>query len=232
MAARYQVIRDDLLGRITSGAWAPGAAIPNEAALAAEFGVTRPTVSRALRGLVDRGLIERKRKAGSRVALHRTPVTSMRVPVVREEIEARGGTYSHLLLGRDIAVPPDSIRAIFGLARGDTALRLRSLHFDNSQPYQLEDRWISLATLPNAAAQDFAATSANEWLVRQVPYTQAEHVLRAEAAGAGEAAALKVACGSPVFVIERTTWSDNAAITWVRLVHPGAGFRLVSRDDG
>ena len=45
-----------------------------------------------------------------------------------------------------------------------------------------------------------------------------------------EAEALQVEPGSPVFVIERTTRAGDDAITCVRLAHPGASFRIVTRE--
>jgi GntR family histidine utilization transcriptional repressor len=227
---KYQEIQQALLGRITSGDWPPGAPIPHEAALAEEFGVTRPTIGRALRGLVEGGLIERRRRAGSRVAIRQGDEAVLRIPVVRDEIEARGGRYAYLLLGRRIAVPPPPVRAALALPAGARALQLRCLHFEDGRPFQLEDRWINLRVLPEATEQDFAAGSANEWLVRQVPYTQAEHVLRAAAAAPAEAEALQLDPGSPVFVVERTTWVGADAITHVRLLHPGDAFRITARD--
>ena len=147
---------------------------------------------------MEAGLVERKRRAGSRVAARHTPGAVLRIPGVRDEIAARGGVYSYRLLARRVAAAPPPVRAVFGLGAKGRALALRCLHFENGRPYQLEDRWINLRVLPEAADQDFAAISANEWLVRQVPYTQAEHVLRAAAADAGRggrAAAGAGGCG-------------------------------------
>ena len=230
MTVKYKEIRETLLERITSSTWPPGAAIPHEAELAEEFGVTRPTISRAMRDLVEGGLVERRRRAGSRVALRHTPEAILRIPVMRDEIEARGGIYAQLLLGRRSAPPPAPVRAAFGLEPGEPALHIRSLHFENGRPQQLEERWINLRVLPEAADQDFAATSPNEWLVRQVPYSRAEQVLRAAAAGTAEAGALQLPPGAAVFVIERTTWTGGDALTQVRLRHPAETFRIVTRD--
>jgi len=229
--AKHHDIQVELLRRVTSGEWPPGGPIPHEAALAEEFGVTRPTVARALRGLVDNGLIERKRRAGSRVAIRQAADVVLRIPIVRDEIEGRGGRYGYLLMERRIARPPAAVRAALRLPVAEPALELRCLHFEDGRPFQLEDRWINLGLLPDAAEQDFETASANEWLVRQVPYTRAEHVLRAAAATPPQADALQVDPGSPVFLIERTTWVDTDAITHVRLAHPGASFRIVTRDD-
>lgn len=229
-ASRWQEIREALLARIVGGVWAPGGAIPSEAELAEEFGVTRPTVSRALRDLVAGGLIERKRRAGSRVALRRTAEATLRIPIVREEVEARGGRYGFILLSRGLTAPPAPVGAAFALAPGAPALHLRTLHCENDRPHQLEDRWINLRAVPEAQAQDFAAISANEWLVRQAPFTGAEHVLRAAGAAAEEAAQLQIPPGAPVFVIERTTWCGDDAVTQARLTHPAERFRIVTRD--
>lgn len=54
----YAQIAGALRERIRSGALAPGEALPSEAALAAEFGVVRNTLRRALAQLEDDGLIE------------------------------------------------------------------------------------------------------------------------------------------------------------------------------
>lgn len=228
--AKYQEIREVLLERITDGTWTPGTAIPNEAVLAEEFGVTRPTINRAMRDLVDGGLVERRRRAGSRVALRRTPDAVLRIPVVRDEIEGRGGTYSHLVISRDITPPPPSVRAVFGLSPRQPALWLRSLHFDSGRPHQIEDRWINLEARPEARDVDFAVVSANEWLVRHVPYTRAEQVLYAASASGDEADLLRLPAAAPVFVIERTTWTGERSNTQVRLVNPAESFRLVTRD--
>ena len=51
-------IADVLRGRIASGEYPPGSALPAITALAAEFGVTTNTVRKALGILKDAGLIE------------------------------------------------------------------------------------------------------------------------------------------------------------------------------
>ena len=62
----YVDIKTDIVGRIRRGDWPLDAIIPGEVELAAELGCARATVNRALRELADEGVLERRRKAGTR----------------------------------------------------------------------------------------------------------------------------------------------------------------------
>ena len=46
----YSQVRDMLATRISSGDWGPGATLPNEASLAAAYGVSIGTIRRAVEG--------------------------------------------------------------------------------------------------------------------------------------------------------------------------------------
>ncbi len=69
---KHSRISQELLAEIASGKYAPSGRLPSEAQLVRRFGVSRPTVARALRDLQDRGLVERRVGSGSYV---RGPVT-------------------------------------------------------------------------------------------------------------------------------------------------------------
>ena len=80
----WQSVHAEVLRRIRSREWLPGALIPNETDLAAEFGCARATVSRALRELADAGLLTRRRKAGTHVALNPVRKATLQIPVIHE----------------------------------------------------------------------------------------------------------------------------------------------------
>ena len=63
----WQSVQTEVLRRIHAREWEPGDLIPNESDLALEFGCARTTVNRALRAIADSGLLDRRRKAGTRV---------------------------------------------------------------------------------------------------------------------------------------------------------------------
>jgi GntR family histidine utilization transcriptional repressor len=86
----WEDIRAEVLRRIRVRDWPPGGLIPTEETLAQEFGCARATVNRALRELAGAGVLERRRKAGTRVALLPVRKATLEIPVIRQEIEARG----------------------------------------------------------------------------------------------------------------------------------------------
>jgi GntR family transcriptional regulator len=64
---RYRTLADTLIREIRSGRRAVGSNLPSELELMRSFGVSRHTVREALRRLEDIGLIERRRRLGTRV---------------------------------------------------------------------------------------------------------------------------------------------------------------------
>lgn len=76
--AKHALVLRELLTEIAAGKYATTGRLPSEAQLVARFGVSRPTVARALRDLQDRGLIERRVGSGSYVRDAAAPEVSGR----------------------------------------------------------------------------------------------------------------------------------------------------------
>ena len=109
------------------------------------------------------------------------------------------------------------------MAAGQEMLHLLSLHLADGQPQVVEDRWLNPQVLPDPTP-DFAAISANEWLVSNLAFLTGDIAFSAETASTAEAAALGVAAGAALFITTRCTWGE-VPITWVRLAH-APGYRL------
>lgn len=225
----YLDVKAAILERIRGGALAPGDTVPGEERLAGEFGCARVTVNRALRELAEAGVVERRRKAGTRVLDPGPRDAEMEIPSVRAEIEATGAEYRYELIGRRVAAPPREVRTALGIGPGEKALHLACRHWAGTRVHQAEDRWINLRTVPAARDADFSAGGPSEWLIRAMPLSRVEHVFSAANAGAAEAELLGIAPGEAVFVAERRTWIDGRTITRARLIHPGATHRMVAR---
>ncbi|WP_206374256.1 UTRA domain-containing protein [Sneathiella chinensis] len=220
-------MRKLLLKRIHSGEWAPGAIIPVEADLAVEYGCSRTTVNRALRQLAEAGIVERRRKRGTRV--NPTPVarTTLEIPIIRQEVTDRGGDYSHHILLQEMAPAPAFVYAKLGLPDQDL-LHLETLHLSDNRPYMVEDRWVNVDAAPHIKTAPFDKISPNEWLVQEVPYSDGEISFSACAADERVAELLEVKVGTPLFLVERTTWMDGSPITTLKMYYT-EGFRMSSR---
>jgi GntR family transcriptional regulator, histidine utilization repressor len=196
--------------------------------LAVEFSCARATVNRALQELARGGVLVRKRKAGTRVALHPMREARFVIPIVRQEIENKGGIYQFRLLSNAVEKAPQAVTKRLGLAKGKEMLHLRCLHLSDSRPYQYEDRWVNLDAVPSIRHETFETVSPNEWLVTHSPFSQAEIVFHADLAGTEEAEILGVNAKDSVFIIERLTYLPQKPITFVRMIHPGS-HRMVTQ---
>lgn len=223
----WQSIQEEVLSRIRNRQWPPGGMIPNEADLAEEFGCARATVNRALRELAEAGYLDRRRKAGTRVALNPVRKATFEIPVIHHEVEARGARYGYALISREMEAAPLHVRSVLDLGPEARLLHVRALHLSDGAPYAYEDRWLNPAAVPELMQVDLARVSANEWLVQNVPYTRGDLILSAAGADAATAAILRCPVGSAVFVVERTTWLHDQPITRVRQTYP-PGHRLTT----
>lgn len=217
----WESIRAEVLRRIRARDWPPGGLIPGEEALAVEFGVARATVNRALRDLADAGVVERRKRAGTRVS--ELPVRRARldIPVIRQDVEAKGLVHGFELLTDRPLTAPVPVTARLGLPEGARLRYLETLHLAGGRPYVFESRWLNPAVLPDPPP-DFAALSANEWLVTHVSLVSGDIAFCAEGATTREASVLGVAEGAALFVAERTTFGLAGPVTFVRLAHaPG-----------
>jgi GntR family histidine utilization transcriptional repressor len=225
---RFRDVIDTIVTRITKGPWGPGTLLPSEIDLAAEFGCSRSTMNRALRDITEMGLIERKRKAGTRVRLAPLRAARFEMPLVRADIELTGATYRYALIHRALGPAPDWLCAKMQLPPNSPALHLICVHYANDRAFQIEDRWINLTALPAAELQDFSEIGPNEWLIATVPFSEVEISFLAKASDALTTAHLGHALGAPVFCIERATWWQRSPITFVTLSH-GPNHRLTTR---
>lgn len=220
----WQEIRDDLRRRIVAREWPPGTTIPGEEALAADYAVARATVNRALRDLALAGLVERRRRTGTRVAQGAPRRAVLSIPVLRAEVEASGKIHSFQLLALREGVPPEEVRARLGRNVPARMFAIDTLHQADAAPFALERRWLNPAAVPGPMP-DLTRVTVNEWLLSTLPYAEGEIAFSAEAAGPDEACHLGCAPGAALFCVERVTRAGGLPVTWVRLLH-APGYRM------
>ncbi len=223
--ASYRTIQTEVRRRIQSREWPAGQIIPSEVELAREFDCARATINRALRELAQTGLLDRRRKAGTRVSLNPTRKATLDIPIIRLEVENRGQTHRHQIIAREHLPVPDHLAARMNAPRDAQMLHLKTLHLADDQPFLFEDRWINPTTIPDILNAPLDDISANEWLVQNVPISRGDITLTAQPATENDAGTLDVPSGTALFVIERLTWIGDSAVTSVRLAY-APGYQL------
>ena len=223
----HQRIRDDIEARIMSGEWAPGYRIPFEHELMAEYGCSRMTVNKVLSTLAANGLITRRRRAGSVVAEPSNQQAVLQIQDFALEAARAGIEYRFKILHRAIEPIDAAAAQRTGQPAGMKMLCISTLHVMDDVPQAFEQRLINLATVPEAKDEPFKDDPPGTWLLRRVPWTDAEHILRAVNADSAMAKRLQVQTGAACLVLERRTWQAGAFVTEARITYPGDRHQLV-----
>lgn len=222
----WQAVRNEVLTRIRSQEWPAGALIPTEKELAAELGCARATVNRALRELADNGVLERRRKVGTRVAATPSPQAARETSVISNEIRALEAEYSYRLIRFQHIRPSETIARHLQISRDDDVVLTVALHLADSKPYCCETVWLNQPALPPVTEAELTDQSAQEWLARVATLTHEQIAITAQSADQEVAVNMRLSIGTPVLTIERTSWADKNALAYARQVYQ-PGHRVV-----
>lgn len=222
-------IVQELERKILSGAWPPGSRIPYEHQLMEQFGCSRMTVSKVLNGLSDRGLIVRRSRAGSFVASPSGERSILQIEDLADIASRTNQTYRHLILKRRERASTREDRAGLGLDPKTRLLEVHCRHELDAVPIAWEKRLIVLSTVSDAATETFATMPPGTWLLKHVPWTEAEHVISGLNAGPDLASQLKIEPGDACLELHRRTWLQGAPVTDVRLIYAASRYRFSGR---
>lgn len=211
-APHYRRIEQALRDRIV--ALRPGDALPSDAELMAEFGVSRMTARHAMQRLVDEGLLVRQPGRGSFVAEPPSHRRADRLLTFSREMERRGRVPSSRILERRVRPATASESTALGLAAGDQVLVLRRVRLGDDQPVAVETAVLDSRVAPAVVAADLEHGSLHETLARAGhPMRRGSATIAAERATAEDARLLGIRAGDPLLV-ER------------RVIHDAAGRRI------
>ncbi len=154
----YRQLADDLLASIRDGRLHVGSRIPGEHELAERHGIGRPTVRQATEVLVRRGVLQRRRGAGTFVARPPQDVDLFSLGGTLSAFEGGGAAVTHAWLST-----PRS-----ATARGDSPLagrkvwQLARLTSMSSQPVLREDFELDASVFADLDQHDLAGRSLSE----------------------------------------------------------------------
>jgi formimidoylglutamate deiminase len=221
----YEQVKHHVLRRIRSGEWGPGARVQSEHELVRELSVSRMTANRAIRELVQSGVLSRVAGSGTFVADLRSAGHPLQIRSIATEIRDRGHAHRADVVAVERVVAPAEIRARLKL-RARHVFRSIVVHHENGVPLQLEERYVDPAVAPGYLSVDFRAVTAHEYLMDVAPLERVEHVVKAVVPAPRVAKLLALAGQEAVLLIERTTWSRGRHASFALLHHAGSRFEL------
>lgn len=190
-------LRDAIEARVVPA----DAAIPTERDLAEEFDISRITVRKAIDGLVEEGLLSRRRGAGTFVMAPRVEKSFSRLTSFSEDMISRGRRPHSVWVSKtEGAVTPEESLSL-GLSPGTSVFRFHRIRYADDLPMALEYSTVPAYCL---ASPDAVGASLYEALesAGHLP-VRALQRLRAINFTAEQAEALGVAAGDAGLFIER-----------------------------
>ncbi|MBA2676277.1 histidine utilization repressor [Ramlibacter sp.] len=233
MAARdmpaYEQVKAYIKQRIGSGEWRPGDPVPSEAALSAQFAISRMTGNRALRELAAEGFVTRVQGSGTRVAqLHRIS-SQLVIRDIHEEVAERGHQHATRVLTVAQEKAGTELAHSLGVKLGAPVFHTVLVHLENGVPIQYEDRYVNPAAAPDYLQTDFTKASPTSHLLQNAPLTEASYSIEACLPTPVEAKELGIRRTEPCLVVMRRTVSGTRPASVARLVHPGTRYSLAGQ---
>lgn len=180
-APLYMQIKQFILDKIETGEWMTGQRIATEFELTEQFEVSRMTVNKAIRDLVNEGRLQRRPRLGTFVC---DPVEKSESPLldirnIAAEVRDRGREYRSKVL-KQVAIKADAtIATKLGVMLGTTVFYSEIIHYEDSTPIQLELRWVNSQYAPSYLDQDFTHITPNQFLSDNCPLSAIEHTVEA-----------------------------------------------------
>lgn len=223
-------VYSDLLARIGDGRLADGSRLPNERLLAAQYGVSRVTVRRALGRLRDERLIQSVQGAGTFVTptvLGETPNALMSFSQLAT---ARGLTAGAEVL--DVRCRPATIEEAEQLlvAPGVEVASIDRIRTLDGIPVAISSSIVPCACAPGLTELDWSTASVYDELTRagNAP-TRADYSVEAQAADERAATLLRMSVGDPVLVTRSASFTATGRVVELAsMIYRGDRYRFRS----
>ena len=209
----YQQIADRLREEILSGRLNGGQRLEPEQELARRFGASRITIRSALEVLKREGLVVTRQGLGSFVRAVRVRQVLARLEPLDDAVAEQGLAPTTRLLDFAFVVAPEAACTALDLPAGSEVLLTRRLHSAHDEPLAYVSMYLRPELGEQLSRRDLEAHQHPVFELLPVrlgieigPATQN---VRAEAASAEVARALRIKEGAPVLVCERTTFDAD-----------------------
>jgi GntR family transcriptional regulator len=228
----YAVLEAQIAAGIAGGEFPVGSQLPTEDNLVQRFAVSRTTVRKAIQNLSDRGLIEIRRGTGTFVRQPRITQELTELTGFVEDMNALGHAATARLIDRVVVAADADVAQHLALPVGARVMRIRRVRLANGVGISLDETYLPLAIGEKIVTHDLEAEPIFTLLEQRyaIPLLEAEYKLEAVSADPDVAAALGVDAGSPIFRIERTSYSvGDRPVDYEKLHYRGDLIRFRTR---
>lgn len=204
-APRYHQVYQDLYLRIRSGSWKPGDCIPSEMELCKHYSVSRGTIQRAVRDLVEQGILRREKGRATYVS---APKLEGSVLASYQQSIERPHDAGAKVLRCEKVYPSDEIRTIMGLKEGEEIYELDRLRFVRDVPLSFQLSFLPAELCPNLEDCELGSRHLHEVLQSEynVSFLRAEEYVEPAKPDAYVAGLLNISADHPVLFVERSSY--------------------------
>ncbi|SLN73262.1 phosphonate metabolism transcriptional regulator PhnF [Ruegeria meonggei] len=230
----WKSIALSLTSDIAEGRYNTGDQLPTEAQLAAQHGVNRHTVRRALSDMAEQGLVHPRRGAGVFVAARPTDYPIGKRVRYHKSISASGKIPGKKILSLTTRVADDSEAEALQLTPGDTVHVYDGLSLADGQPIGLFQSVFPAERLPDILDALSDTQSVTRALQRcgVEDYTRVSTRLTARAATPTQALHLHLTEGAPVlFSVGVNADTTGIPVEYGRTVFAGERVTLTMNED-
>ena len=228
----YARLETELAAAIAAGEFPVGSRLPTETELGDRYQASRTTVRQAIEKLVARGLVEIRRGTGTFVTPPRITQELTELTGFVEDMEALGHVASARLLDRLIVTAEADVAEQLAVVPGTEVMRIRRLRLANGVAMSLDETYLPRDIGDRIVTHDLDTEPIFSLLEQRygIPLVEADYRLEAALADHAVAAALTVPPGSPVFLIERTSYSTaGRPVDYEKLHYRGDLIRFTTR---
>ena len=225
-------VEGSLLRAIATGDLPSGSQLPSEDELVKRYAVSRTTIRTAVQSLIARGLVEIRRGKGTFVT---QPIITQELTELTgfvEDMQALGRKPTARVLDRRIVAASETVARQLALQRGSAVARIQRVRLADGVALSFDETYLPRDLGEKIMADDLENQPIFSLLEQKyaTPLLEAEYRLAAVASHGTVARALGMDPGSPIFLIERTTFSSShRPVDYERLYYRGDHVRFVTR---